>query len=401
MIKFLQVAHFISPGLSYQENIYCSELSKYSELDNYIISASKNYPKSMGYANLQKMFPSRDIIPGCYYEEKVKSIRLYPTIEIGFKLWLKELISSIKIIQPDIILVHGVTNLSTLRIALYKLLFRKKFKLLVDDHSIKTLSSSWYNKIFKLLFSQIVNTAVDCYLPISEETMSIIRNNYGCNGNFKILRLGANDKVFFQDFNKRNAFRKKYNIKDKENVFLFTGKINSSKGVDIIIKAFAQICEQFPLSSLFLVGVYDDTYMENLKKLIDTLNISKKIYIHNNVSTIDLANYFNGADIGLWPFSETISVIEAQLCGLPVIVNASEISKDRINYTSKNPSGYIVTLEKEQQENDLYTQMLSFCKNTDKTTMQKNALLNSKKYKNSEIIKELISIIKYHYDKTK
>jgi glycosyltransferase involved in cell wall biosynthesis len=44
----------------------------------------------------------------------------------------------------------------------------------------------------------------------------------------------------------------------------------------------------------------------------------------------ELPPYYRAADIGVWPTQESMSMLDAAACGLPIIVNDTLLAKERI-----------------------------------------------------------------------
>ena len=72
----------------------------------------------------------------------------------------------------------------------------------------------------------------------------------------------------------KGSFKKKFGIKEEEKIVLYLGRIHWIKGVDILVKAFANVIKKLDNIRLVIVGP-DDGYLSELRALIKALRIEK------------------------------------------------------------------------------------------------------------------------------
>ncbi len=389
---FVQVSSSYISGLSYQENIYCRGLSDYSDLTNIMVVPATNYPKDGTYKHLSSVFKTRLIPPGVYHEDGALLIRLKLIFEKNGKVLMSNFLRTIMTLNPDVILVHGSTSLQVIQLCLLKWVLKKKFRLIVDDHSVyalqeKSFISQLYRKSFRFLFSRIVNREVDLFLPISNESAEILSKQYKFDKHkMQVLLLGADDAVFYKDEVKRKKYRSVLGLTDENYLFVYTGKVIESKKIDLIIDSLSMFKEKCFL--FLVVGPMDKTYRNKLIELTKRNELCSKLRFIENVPTSELSEIYNAADLGCWPFGPTISAVEAQLCGLPVALNNAIVNLERIG-KGKSSSGFLVS-----DKSDLDRMFRSLFK--DKALLmekKQNCLLNSNEYKNSRVLKRLVAFI--------
>jgi len=74
-----------------------------------------------------------------------------------------------------------------------------------------------------------------------------------------------------------DSFKKKFGLKEREKIVLYLGRIHKIKGIDILVKAFANVIK---LDSVRLVvGGTDDGYLSELQALIKALRIEHNVLI--------------------------------------------------------------------------------------------------------------------------
>lgn len=126
---------------------------------------------------------------------------------------------------------------------------------------------------------------------------------------------------------KLSAWRKKLAIGD-EKILLTLGRLKKRKAQDLVIEAVDKLKNDYNLK-YFIVGQGEEK--ENLKKLIDKHNLSKSIFIFDNIGDEDLIYFFKLANIFVMPHRKLgddiegfgIVFLEAGLCKLPIIAGAS------------------------------------------------------------------------------
>ncbi len=131
--------------------------------------------------------------------------------------------------------------------------------------------------------------------------------------------LGADPEFFYEDHNERLSMRNILNIADDEVLIVTSGKIESHKRYDVIIKSISSIKDKYPKIRFLIVGSGTETAIKGILDLAKKESIGKNIILKPFVNKIDLRKFYNASDIGVWT-QATITTLEAIACGLPVII---------------------------------------------------------------------------------
>ena len=132
------------------------------------------------------------------------------------------------------------------------------------------------------------------------------------NKNIDITPFGINTSIF-------------YNKNKKEDNNIIIGIVKSLEkiyGIDDLIRAFSDLSRKYENIRLEIVG--DGTQEENLKSLSMDLGVKEKVTFHGKLNSEEVAEFYNRINIAVFPSkSESfgVSVLEAQACGVPVIVS--------------------------------------------------------------------------------
>lgn len=96
------------------------------------------------------------------------------------------------------------------------------------------------------------------------------------------------------------SFKKKFGIKEKEKIVLYLGRIHKIKGIDILVKAFANVIKKLDSVRLVVVGP-DDGYLSELQALIKALRIEDNVLITGPLYGWDKLKAYVDADVYVLP----------------------------------------------------------------------------------------------------
>jgi glycosyltransferase involved in cell wall biosynthesis len=324
-MKIVHVMDWYIPNMGYQENFLPAEQKKLG-FDVEIITSDR-YPPYIGYnRTIGKLLDERITIPGIFYENNVRIHRLKTITEIknGGILVLAGLKKKLVDLKPDIVQAHGATCFSTLMVILY--CNKMGYKVFVDDHAHSdnfrlTTFSKKLMIYFLIIFYRIYGHRVRCWMPVTYDSKRILESLFHIpSEKIQILHLGVNTHLFTRSDILRHSCRGKLQINDDYILLISAGKFGEDKDIDLLITVFADIVLKFPKTKLLLLGGGDDHYMEKIKNLIESANLSDYVIFHDLVKNSELPAYYNAADIGIWPGAHSITAIESIATGLPIIV---------------------------------------------------------------------------------
>jgi len=128
----------------------------------------------------------------------------------------------------------------------------------------------------------------------------------------------------------RNHVRGGMPVLDGEFVFLSVGGMSGNKGIDLLLRGFAEVCRKFPHARLVLKGM-DHLYNSRalLLKSIRTLStgdqqlvLQRMTYLGDSLSHQAMATLYQVADAYVSPYRAegfNLPVLEAAACGIPII----------------------------------------------------------------------------------
>lgn len=215
------------------------------------------------------------------------------------------------------------------------------YKLVWTVHNITPHEKQTINDLY---ITKYLCKIADALIVHSQTTINEL-NNLACNiAKTIIIPLGNYNGVYKNTITKTQA-RKILGIPDNKFVYLYFGYIREYKGVDLLIKKFKEINEEFNDSFLIIAGQsIDQIYIKYLKSLIPVSNV---LFHPESIPDEKLQIYFNACDIVVMPFRKvttTSSILTAFAFRKPVIAprigNISDYPIDTgIYYLQNNLKG--------------------------------------------------------------
>lgn len=191
---------------------------------------------------------------------------------------------------------------------------------------------------------RIVNSLFDLVLTVSEEVRAYCISHDGLRpGKVVTLYNGFEiQKVSAANGGKR--LRESLGLPPDFQLIISVAHIRKVKGLDILARAAAKVCREFPLAVFLVVGcVSERAYFEELQELIRSLGLTEKIRFLGHRD--DVLPLLKMSDVFCLPSrSEGFSnaLLEAMACGLPCV--ATRVGGNGEAVVDQR-SGYLVASE--------------------------------------------------------
>jgi len=220
----------------------------------------------------------------------------------------KEKIAECKL---DIIHIHSPITIGNLALKYAK---KNNIPVVATMHSqykqdlIRMTKSKTISNIVLKRIIKVFNECDECW-TLNKEIARIFKEEYGYTKE-PILINNATEMTPIKDKEKSNEqINKKYNLTD-EKVFIFVGRINKLKNIELIVKSLKRITNIN--YKMFFVGTGQDE--EYLKKLIKTNNLQDKIILLGRIiDREELAKLYARSDLQLFPsLYDTNSLVQIE-----------------------------------------------------------------------------------------
>lgn len=118
-------------------------------------------------------------------------------------------------------------------------------------------------------------------------------------------------------------WRRELQLPDDSKIIGYVGRLAHNKGVDILLRATAQLSVAHPRLRWVIVG--DGAERHDLERLTAELGLSDVVYFIGNLAREAVFGAFKGFDIAVVPSREEgfgLSAVEAMACGVPLVASA-------------------------------------------------------------------------------
>lgn len=165
----------------------------------------------------------------------------------------------------------------------------------------------------------------------------------------ELMKYIIHPKIFITPFGINEQKFKPIKSLNSHNDKIVIGTVKSLKnvyGIDILIKAFAEVLAIYPERNNLKLEIYGKgNQLKELEDLVEKLNLSKQVVFHGQINHDRVPEVLNTFDIYVaLSRSESfgVAILEASACGIPVIVSNTA---GLVEVVKENETGLIVPVE--------------------------------------------------------
>lgn len=240
-------------------------------------------------------------------------------------------------IRPDVVQCSAVIGWIPLDAALCKQSLG--YRLFTGNHyhasvfPLANQASSWWNRdrlrcvVTRTLPGWLVSLYTERCYAIAPDCADIAWRFFGVpRRKIEVCPLGVDTDLFHpassdEDLEARVALRKRLGFAESDIVCIYSGRFSEDKNPLLLAQSVANLVNNGePFRGLF---VGKGTQGQAIQSCSGCTT-------HPFVPVHELADFFRAADIGVWPTQESLSMLDAAACGLPVIANHTMTAKERI-----------------------------------------------------------------------
>jgi glycosyltransferase involved in cell wall biosynthesis len=338
-MKILHICNYFIPQLGYQES-YLARYQAEAGHNVEVITGTAIYPNGY-YKHLEQIIGLRCRLPGVYTDEvgNVKVHRLSVLFERGMRVWHINLTKVVREIQPELIVLHGVTQFLTIRIALMRLfgMIGRNTRIIADEHMLfsilrRDIRAQMFYLFCRWGYFPFVSLLIDRFISVTSETKKFMEVVYGIDPKkIDTIDIGVDVRTFVFSETRRNACRKLLGLAESDIVFIHAGKIIQEKGAHLILNAAIPLMVSNPRVKLLFVGAQNVEYVAQLQDLIRIHSLETQVIWSAGVAHDQLLDFYCASDAGIWPTQESMTALEVCSCSRPVILSSSSVSAERIS----------------------------------------------------------------------
>lgn len=236
---------------------------------------------------------------------------------------------AIKIVQPDLIHVNSIANISPVRFAIGK----NHIPMLLTCHGI----------FYRGDESDVVNRdrnlgnikLADAYSGLTQESLEEYESILGVpKDKVMVIPNGVDCQKFYFSPDERAKIREEFGLSDDCRVFITVASIQERKGQ----MAFINLVSRFDIDvQYWIVGKGPDEKV--IKEFVQLSGLEGKVKLLGYKTAGELYKYYSAADIYVhssWKEGQALSELEANATGLRTIVNKEIIGTIASNVNSED-----------------------------------------------------------------
>jgi glycosyltransferase involved in cell wall biosynthesis len=130
------------------------------------------------------------------------------------------------------------------------------------------------------------------------------------------------DLTEYSDLPAKGSFKKKFGLDKNEKIVLYLGRIHRTKGIDLLVKAYAYLTKKMGCKDAVLViAGPDDGYLNEAKSIARSLGVSNSILFTGFISSEDKLRALVDAEVFVTPsfYGFPVTFLEACAVGVPII----------------------------------------------------------------------------------
>lgn len=146
-------------------------------------------------------------------------------------------------------------------------------------------------------------------------------------------------------------FRQRIGLGSQTPLVLFLGRMNFTKGLDLLVSSFPRLLEKVPEARLAIVGPDNEGYGSKVRQWCREQGIADKVFFVDHLGPEEVKQTYVDADVFVLPsYTENfgMTVVEAMACGCPVVIS------DQVNIwreIKEEGAGLVVGLDPAQIAN--------------------------------------------------
>jgi glycosyltransferase involved in cell wall biosynthesis len=248
-------------------------------------------------------------------------------------------ISKSELMKFDVIHLHEFTTFQNVVISYYA---RKiGIPYVLQPHGSIAVSERKRRKmLFNILFGRNIIRHAAQLIALTETEKAIFRCFGVSDDKIRIIPNGI-DLSDYCSLPPEGSFKRTFKIRDYEKIILYQGRIHQTKGIDLLIKAFAYMINVRKCRNIKLViAGPDDGYLSSIKSLVYSSNISESVVFTGFIETKMKTAALVDASVFVTPsfYGFPMTFLEACAVGTPIITTTLG---DKLEWINDNV-GYVI-----------------------------------------------------------
>jgi glycosyltransferase involved in cell wall biosynthesis len=329
-MKIVHIEDFFHPDAGYQINILAKYMSSQGHQVYIVTSELDKIPAVLtnffGKNNIQERDETFTKNTGV----RIIRVPLWARIS-GRSIYKSSIFKIVDSLCPDVLYIHG--NDTYLGIRYTFKLGKLKYPVIFDNHMLDIASKNKFNKLFYWFYRHCVAPKLIKHKSIVIRTVddNFVLNRLGIPlEQTPVIGFGSDLLRFHPDDAVRRQMREKLGIPQDNIVFIYAGKIDESKGGTFLATGLKDRFITKNNLTFLIIGNCVGECRETVESLF--AGSENQILRLPTQAYTDLNQYFQCADVAIFPKQCSLTFYDVQACGLPVIVEDNVINTERVKH---------------------------------------------------------------------
>jgi glycosyltransferase involved in cell wall biosynthesis len=332
-MKIVHVEDFFHPDAGYQVNLLGRlQVGQGHQVTVVTAELDKTPPSLTDFFGTEDI-PSKDL-----QFERETGVKVRRVPQFGylsgraiFRPW--RLLRTVAEQQPDVVFLHCESTCGTMFfVCLARWL---NYPLVIDSHMLEVASHNRWRDQFRLFYRIVITPIIlRRKIPVIRLVDSdFVWKHLGIPlERTDLLSFGTDTSYFRPDPQVRASMRSRYGLTEDTFLVLYAGKLDKSKGGRFLADSLARkiaIPGGRPIAFM-VIGNASGAYGEQLEAVFaSSENTIIRIPTQRYFDTVQ---YYQAADLAVFPAQSSLSFFEVQSCGLPVLFEENEINSMRAKW---------------------------------------------------------------------
>ena len=230
--------------------------------------------------------------------------------------------------KPDVVFVHCAETLTAMRF----LLHRKEWPMMLDSYMLSMASQSKFVGAFESVYRAIFRRIIEKhnYYVVRTQDDDYVNTHLGLKKDLTpFISFGTDTIMFCPSTEAREKFRKENNISENDFVVVYTGKLTEAKGGKLLAETFKEKFD-VPVTLVCVGSPPESDYGREVQRILDSSK--NRVIMFPTQKYMELAPFYQMADLSIFPKQCSMSFYDAQACGLPVVSESNNVNSDRCSH---------------------------------------------------------------------
>ncbi len=328
-MKIVYIDDFFHPEAGYQDNVLSKCFVRLGHEVIIMTSELERMPTELTVFFGKDNISYKDDIFEEKYGVRIVRCPIY-NYRSGRSIYKKKIFSLIEKEEPNVVFVNGNDSLIGIQLILRQK-GNRKYALVTDSHMLEMASENPLRKVFRHFYRQFITPIIkeEKIFVIRTQDDEYVRKNLGVPVELSPwISFGTDTNLFFRDKIKRKRKRTEYGIKDNDFVVMYAGKLTKSKGANLLADSIQKkLITHKKNIVFFIIGNSEGTYGEIIEN--EFKKSENQIIRLPTQKYEELRDYYQVADLALFPKQCSLSFFDVQACGLPALFEDNNINVDR------------------------------------------------------------------------